>query len=72
MADITLTIPPAFEERVIHALCVQGSTPTEPIEETGANAKAAIIEYIKRLVWRVETQEAEAAAAVTAEDGLVT
>ncbi len=68
MADIVLTIPVDKEDRVIHALCA--SIGEE--DETGANAKAALIEHIKRVVWRIETQEAEAAAAVTAEDGLVT
>lgn len=67
MADITLTIPVAAETRVIHALCASTGA-----EETPANAKAAIIDHIKHLVWRIETQEAEAAAAITAEDGLVT
>lgn len=67
MADITLTIPVDKEDRVIHALCV--SVGEE--DETAANAKAALIAHIKKVVWRVETQEAEAAAAVDADDGLV-
>jgi hypothetical protein len=68
MADITLTIPVEHETRVIHALCAANYSD----DESGANAKLELIEHIKRLVWRIETQEAEAAAAITAEDGLVT
>lgn len=68
MADITLTIPVEHETRVIHALCAADY----PDDESGANAKLALIAHIKHLVWRIETQEAEAAAAVAAEDGLVT
>lgn len=68
MADITLTIPVEHEVRVIHALCAANYSD----DESGANAKLELIEHIKRLVWRIETQEAEAAAAVVAVDGLVT
>jgi hypothetical protein len=68
MADITLTIPPAAEARVIHALCAADYSD----DESGANAKLALIDHIKRLVWRIETQEAEAAVSLTPEDGLVT
>jgi hypothetical protein len=53
---------------VIHALCAANY----PEDESGANAKLELISLIKALVWRVETQEAEAAAAVAPEDGLVT
>ena len=68
MADITLTIPVEHEARVIHALCAANYSD----DESGANAKLELIEYIKHLVWRTETQEAEVAVAIVAEDGLVT
>lgn len=70
MADITLTIPPAYEDRVIHAICKQGGYTVE--DESGANAKLTLIEIIKKTVWRIETQEAEAAVAVTVEPDIVT
>lgn len=70
MTEIRLTIPAGKVQRVIHALCVAGGFENE----TAANAKKALIDHIKRTVWRVETQEAEAAAAnlITADDGVVT
>jgi len=68
MAKIVLTIPAGKVARVIHALSVAGGYETE----TPGNAKKALIDHIKRTVWRVETQEAEEAAAVAQDDGLVT
>jgi len=70
MAKIELTIPASKVARVIHALYVAAGYE----EETAKNAKKALIAHIKTVVWRVETQEAEAAAAdtVTADDGIVT
>jgi len=70
MAKIEINIPAGKVQRVIHALSVAGGYETE----NAANAKKALIDHIKRTVWRVETQEAEAAAAnlVTADDGIVT
>jgi len=70
MAEIKITIPAGKVQRVVHALCKAGGYETE----NAANAKKALIDHIKRTVWRVETQEAEAAAAdtVIADDGIVT
>ncbi len=68
MAKITLNIPAGKVARVIHALCVAGGYETE----NAANAKKALIAHVKTVVWRVETQEAEAAAAIPKDDGLVT
>jgi hypothetical protein len=66
MADITITIPAGKVTRVVHALCKAGGYEVEDV----ANAKEALLDHIKRTVWRVETQDAEAAAAdtVTADD----
>ena len=66
MAEIKLTIPAGKLNRVVHALCVR-----EGLEETPANAKQVLIQFIKREVWRVETREAEAAVAVPEDDALV-
>ena len=66
MPEIRLTIPAGKINRVVHALCKAGGYD----DETPANAKKAIIDHIKRTVWRVETQEAEAAVQVTADDDL--
>ena len=57
MPDITLTIPTKQAARVIHALCVAGGKP----EEDAANAREAVIEFIKATVHNVETSEAEQA-----------
>ena len=59
MATIELTIPAGKLDRVIHALCVAGGFE----DETAANAKEALRNFIRRTVWRVETQDAEQAAA---------
>jgi len=66
MATIELTIPAGKLDRVVHALCVAGGFE----DETAANAKTALRNFIRRTVWRVETQEAEAAAAVAYDDDL--
>jgi len=68
MADITLTIPAEQLDRVIHGLCAAANIAVE--NESAANAKTALIEHIKHIVWRVETQEAEAAVAITPDDTL--
>ena len=67
MADITLSIADQHLDRVIHALCVQGQ-----VEETPANAKAVLFQYLRALVFRIEREEAlaTAEATVTYEDGL--
>jgi hypothetical protein len=67
MATIELVIPVDKEARVIHALCVSGGFAVE----NAANAREALINHLKKVVWRVETQEAEAAVAVAVDDGLV-
>ncbi len=68
MATIEITIPAGKLNRVIHALCKAGGYE----DETAANAKEAIRDIIKHTVWRIETQDAEAAASdtVTADDDL--
>jgi len=70
MAKIELTIPASKVARVIHALCIAGGFE----DETAKNAKRAVIDHIKRTVWRIETQEAETAAAnkIVTDDGIVT
>ncbi len=70
MAKIELTIPAGKIDRVVHALCVAAGFE----DETSANAKQALIDHVKRTVWRVETQDAERAAADTIirDDKLVT
>ncbi len=66
MATIELTIPAGKLNRVQHALCVRGGFE----EETAANAGEALRQIIKHIVWQIETQEAEAAVQVEADDGL--
>ncbi len=70
MPKIELTIPAGKIDRIVHALCKAGGFE----DETPKNAKQAIIDHIKRIVWRVETQEAEQAASetVTVDDKLAT
>lgn len=56
MASITLTIPDAQLPRVRAALCSAAGLP-----DTNANAKAAVIIWIKSTVQSVEYQELAAA-----------
>ena len=70
MATITLTIPDAQLPRVTAALCSAAGIP-----DTAANAKTAVIEYIKSTVKAVEARAAATARAPLAEpdvSGLVT
>lgn len=53
MATITLTIPDAVLPRVRAALCVKAGLP-----DTNANAKEAVIMWIKETVQAVEYAEA--------------
>ena len=71
MAEITINIPQDKVQRVIHALC-QNAVDEEgqPVEDA-ATAKAAVVSWIRHRVWQVETQEAEAAAAVDVDDEIV-
>jgi len=71
MPEVKINIPADKVQRVIHALC-QGAEDENgvPVEDV-ATAKKAIIAFIKHRVWQVETQEAEAAAAVDQDDDLV-
>ena len=62
MASITLTIPPDKVNRVVHALCAAAGNPVE----NAANAKQAIIDWIRTTVTNVETSEALAAQPVPA------
>lgn len=57
MASITLTIPADKVARVVHALCAGAGNPIE----SPANAKQAIIDWIRTTVANVETSEALAA-----------
>ena len=70
MPDIKLTIPAGKIDRVVHALCVASAYE----KENAANAKQALIDHIRRTVWRVETQDVEQAAAdtVVRDDDLAT
>ena len=54
MASITLTIPADKVNRVVHALCAGAGNPVE----NPANAKQAIIDWIRTTVANVETSEA--------------
>lgn len=58
MASININIPDQHVARVVHALCAAGGYS----EETAANAKASLMEMIKRHVHNVERSEAERAA----------
>lgn len=56
MAVITLTIPDAQLPRVRAALCIQAGLP-----ESNANAKEALVQWIKQVVRGVERDAAVAA-----------
>ena len=58
---VTLTIPSIAVGRVVHALCRAGGHKNE----TPANAKKVIIEFIRATVRNVEQSEAEQAALAT-------
>lgn len=62
MAAITITIPDEHLARVRHALTVDAG-----LQDTAANAKKAVVDHIKAVVRRVESEEAEeeAIAAIT-------
>ena len=62
MATITLTIPADKVDRVVHALCAASG-----LAESPANAKQAIINWIKVTTANVERSEAEAARPAVAE-----
>lgn len=57
MAAITITIPDEHLARVRHALTTDAG-----VEDTAANAKAVVVDYIKAVVRRVENREAQEAA----------
>ena len=58
MAEIILTIPTEHVPRVVHALCkAYGKDP-----ENAANAKEAVIGFIRATVRNVESAEAERSA----------
>lgn len=70
MATITLTIPDAVLPRVRAALCTHAGLP-----DTNANAKEAVIMWIKDTVQAVEYEAAVQAREAVAEsdvDGIVT
>ena len=56
MASINLTLPDATATRVVHALCVAAGLPESP-----ANAKLAVIAWIKSTVANIERSETEQA-----------
>jgi hypothetical protein len=58
MATVTLTIPTAVVNRVVHALCKSYGYQVE----NAGNAKKAIIDHIRATVRNVEQSEAEQAA----------
>lgn len=64
MAQITLTIPDAQVNRVIKALTADRLDPAtgEPVAATAANAKAAVVDWIKDRVVSYEYQQAREAA----------
>lgn len=57
MATVSITIPDAQLTRVVNALCDAAG-----LSRSSANARAAIIEHIKRTVINVERGVAEHAA----------
>lgn len=57
---LTITISTADTTRVVHALCTQAQ-----LTETQANAKQAILNYIKQAVKSVENTEAIKTALAT-------
>ena len=63
MATVSITIPDAVASRVVNALCAAAGTPA-----TAANAKAALIAYIKQTVFNVEQGQMMAAQAQPAPD----
>ncbi len=67
MADVnvTITLPAAQVSRIVHALCVASGLPESP-----ANAKQALLGWVKQTVRNVEMSEANSAAlaAVTVND----
>lgn len=69
MATITLTIPDAVLPRVKAALCAQAGLP-----ETNANAKEAVVRWIKDTVQTAEfnaSMNQHAATVVADVDGIV-
>ncbi len=54
MATINIDVPAANSSRVIHALCSAAG-----LEESPANAKEAVLAWIKATVANVERAEAE-------------
>ncbi len=56
MASININVPDATAGRVVHALCLYAG-----LEETPANAKKAVLIWIKRTVSDLELFEAERA-----------
>jgi hypothetical protein len=54
---MTITMPDEQASRVTHALCQEWG-----LEETGANAKQAVISYMKEIVRKVEHADDIAAA----------
>lgn len=65
MATVTLTIPDQYLDRVVTALCAGAGVPATP-----ANAKKALLEFVRTTVRNVEQAAAvdAAAAAVTPPD----
>lgn len=56
MASINLTLPDATAARVVHAMCAAAGLPESP-----ANAKKAVVDWIKTTVANVERTEAQQA-----------
>ncbi len=54
MATISINVPAASVSRVTHALCAAAG-----LEESPANAKEAVLAWIKATVANVERSEAE-------------
>lgn len=67
MPKIELDIPAQHTQRVIKALC-RGAGLTDPADHTPANAKAALVEHIRRTVKNLERGDAERAAIAAVQD----
>lgn len=54
MATININVPDATASRVVHALCKSAG-----LEESSANAKKALLDWIKATVYSIELFEGE-------------
>lgn len=70
MPKVEIDIPPQHVQRVIKALC-RSAGHQDPADHNAANAKAALVDHIKRVVKNLERQDAKRAAIATVLDPMV-